>query len=418
MMRKQNLVKLICLFMLILNLGGCWDKKEIEKNAFVVAIGIDKGTDNRVTITYLIANPNYGTQQQGGGDAVPREIITFEADDFISAKNRGNTVIAKEISYDLLKYLIVSEKLAKDKNFIKWIYTTTKDREIRRDSFIIVVKEKASQFITKNDPKLETAAHKYFDQMLKQGNSIGLVPFSELHTFLRITEADADLFLAAYATTEHEAMDEDNSNNGVNLIAGELFTKGETNRTQFLGSAVFKEGVMIGKLTGEETRIFYLINNLRKAPTMITTISDPLHENESKAIRIKKPKKNDVKLKIDKQGDGKIIVKIPLTVDVLSDFSMENYAKSIKKREILKKHIEEQLTKRFENFIKRTQEEFKGQPFGWSLDARRKVLTIPEYKKFNWMETYPDMEVSIAVDIKFGEFGRQSKLPHLKEIRE
>ena len=417
-MRKLKAVKLIILLILIISLGGCWDKKEIEKNAFVVAIGMDKGTDNRISITYLIANPNFFTQQQGGGNAVPREVITFEANDLISAKNLANTVIAKDISYDLLRYFIVSEKLAQEKDFIKWIYTTTKDREIRRDSYIIVVKEKASQFIKNNDPKLETAPHKYFEQIIKRGSSIGLIPNSELHTFLRITEAEGDLFLAAYATTEHERADENNRNNGANFIAGELFTKGETNQTQFLGSAVFKKGVMIGKLTGEETRIYYLLNNLKTAPAMVTTISDPINENESNALRIKKLKDNDVKLDFDRHGEGKITIKIPLIIDVLSDLSMENYSKNIKKRELLKKHIEEQLTKRFENFVKRTQTEFKGQPFGWSLDARKKVLTIPEYKKINWMETYPDMEVLIAVDIKFGEFGRQSKLPNLKEIRD
>lgn len=417
-MKILKAVKTSCLIVFILNLSGCWDKKEIEKNAFVVAIGMDKATDNRITITYLISNPNFSTLQQGGGNAVPREIITFEANDLISAKNRANTVISKDISYDLFRYFIVSEKLAKDKNFIRWIYTATKDREIRRDSYIIVVKEKASEFITNNDPKLETASHKYFDQMIKIGHSIGLIPDSELHTFLRITEADSDLFLAAYSTTEHEAVSENNSNNGTNLIAGELFTTGETNPTQFLGSAVFKKGMMIGNLTGEETRIYYLLNNLKNAPAIITTISDPLHKSEGKAIKIKKLKKNDVKIDFDQIGGGKITIKVPLTIDVLSDFSMENFANSIKKRELLKKHIEEELKKKFDHFVKRTQEEFKGQPFGWSLDARKKVLTIPEYKKINWMEAYPDMEVSIEVDIKFGEFGRQSKLPNIKEIRD
>ena len=37
-------------------------------------------------------------------------------------------------------------------------------------------------------------------------------------------------------------------------MAGQLDTKGKTNPTQFLGSAIFKEGRMIGKLSAEETR--------------------------------------------------------------------------------------------------------------------------------------------------------------------
>lgn len=107
-----------------------------------------------------------------------------------------------------------------------------------------------------------------------------------------------------------------------------------------------------------------------------------------------------------------------LNIDVLTDFGMENYAENVQKREGLKKHLEEQLTIKFDKFIKKTQEEFKGQPFGWSLNARKHFLTIPEYKKIKWMKTYPNMEINIAVIVEFGEFGRQSKLPKLKEVRD
>ena len=417
-MTTQRLAKIICLSFLILLLVGCWDKKEIEKNAFVVAVGMDKGTDNSLTITYLIANPNYATQQQGGGDSVPREVITFQANDLISAKSLANTVVAKDISYDLLRYFIISENLAKDKDFIKWMYDATKDREIRRDSFLIVVKEKASKFILNNSPKLETAPHKYFEQIISRGRDIGFIPRAELHTFLRVTEADADLFLAAFATTIHEEENSDSATKGDLFLAGELPSKGETNNTQFLGSAIFKEGTMIGKLNGEETRLYYLLSNIVTAPSIVTTISDPFQSKVKNAIRIKKYKKNDFKMERTEQGKWKINLIVPLNIEVLTDFGMENYAKNVQKREGLKKHLEEQLTIKFDKFIKKTQEEFKGQPFGWSLNARKHFLTIPEYKKIKWMKTYPNMEINIAVIVEFGEFGRQSKLPKLKEVRD
>jgi len=44
--------------------------------------------------------------------------------------------------------------------------------------------------------------------------------------------------------------------------------------------------------------------------------------------------------------------------------------------------------------------------------------TIPEFKKFGWMTTYPEMDVDITVDITFGEFGRQSKMPKLEKVRD
>ena len=48
--------------MIYLSLSGCWDQREIEKRAYVYAIGMDKAEEeNKFTITYLIVNPEYGT---------------------------------------------------------------------------------------------------------------------------------------------------------------------------------------------------------------------------------------------------------------------------------------------------------------------------------------------------------------------
>ena len=47
----------------------------------------------------------------------PREIITFDANDFYTAKGTANAVISRDISYDLLKVIVVSEEFAKDQFF-------------------------------------------------------------------------------------------------------------------------------------------------------------------------------------------------------------------------------------------------------------------------------------------------------------
>ena len=57
---------------------------------------------------------------QGGGGSIekPREIISFDANDFISAKSTANAIISRDISYELLKIIVVSEEFAKDQKFI------------------------------------------------------------------------------------------------------------------------------------------------------------------------------------------------------------------------------------------------------------------------------------------------------------
>lgn len=415
-MRKT--VKILSVMLTCLVLTGCWDQRQIEKRAYVYAIGMDKAEEeNKFTISYLIINPEYGSQITGGGSTeTPAEIISFETNDLITSRNLANAVIAKEISYDLLRSVFVSEDLAKDDRFIRWIYDATKDREIRRDNFLIVTKEKVSHFFNKNDPKLETRVHKYFDFILNRGSETGMIPESDLHRFFKVTEADASLFLAIYGTTVKE--DEEKSDKEEDRIfAGQLAEKGKTNPTQFIGSAVFKEGKMIGKFTGEETRMAILLNDTLEMSDVLTTFPDPFNEKYRIATRIIKKKNNDVKMML-KNHSGVIDVTIPLYVEILSDHSMINYSKDAKKRKKLKQALEDKLASKLEDFVKKTQEELKGEPFGWSLIGRKKFQTISEFKKFDWMNSYPTMKVNIKVDIRFGEFGRQSELPKYEKVRD
>lgn len=416
MKKQKHLIKMICLIFLVVSLGGCWDKKEIERNAYVVAIGLDKGKEAKLKITYLISNPEYGSIQQGGStNEPPVEIITFETDDLVSPLYKANAVIAKEISYNLMKNIIVSEKLAMEKEFIRWMYDTTKEKDIRRDTYLIFTKEDASKFILENQPKLETRANKYFEFIIRRGIATANIPDSTLHRYLRITEADADLFLGIYATTEHE--DTDQSNKGDEIFAGQLDTTGKTNKTQFLGSTIFKEGMMIGKLTAEDTRISLLLSVAEKSPPMLISFPDPNKKQYRIAAKITQLKSPKVELKM-KNGISKIDVFLPIHMDILTDHAMENYAKDTQKREELKKYIENRFEKKMMKFVTRTQEEFKADPFGWSLIARKKFASLPEYKRFGWMQAYPQMDVNISVNITFGDFGRQSRLPKLEKVRD
>ena len=364
-MIKRSSIKLILIFTTLLILTGCWDQEEIDQRAYVLGIGLDKTSHKGIIkVTYLISNPEAGSTQQGGGSQEPtHETITFNAPDFIQSQNIANAVIAKTITYDILDFFVVSEDFAKDKDFIRWIYDATKDRDIRRDTRLIVTKEMANKFIENNKPKLETRRHEYFEIMFKDSIKIGLIPDSTIHNYFRITEADADLFLTAYATTEQ---DEDTAelNTDSELIAGKLKVTGNTNPAQFLGSAVFKEGKMIGTLTVEETRIAQLMNATMEMPSFLASFPDPFMEDYW--ITARYTQLNDPKIKVDvTQKPPKIRINLPLLVEVLTDHSMVNYAENKDKRDELKEHMKKRIQERVAALIKRTQEEFEGQPFGF-----------------------------------------------------
>ncbi|RUL52089.1 Ger(x)C family spore germination protein [Lysinibacillus antri] len=411
-MKKAYLICIITLFPL---LGGCWNQTYLDQRAFVIAIGLDKGEkENETKITYLIANPEL-SKQEAGSNEPNREIISFTAPDLQTSRNLANTVVAKELSYSLLSLIIVSEDFAKNKEFIRWIYDVTKGEEVSRNIPIIVTPESTSTFLKNNDPKLETRIHKYFELILQFGSENGFIPATKLHAYFRIMEEKGDLFLSPYATTEFNGNPK-NDGGEDNLIAGEFEVGGFTNKTQFLGSAVFKHGKMIGKLNAEETRLAILLNDTIDMAEILATFPDPFNEKYRIGTRISKKESNTVKMDL-KRSIPTIDVTVPLYVDILSNHSMVNYEKQPEKRKQLKKHMEEKLIETINELIKKTQEDFKGQPFGWSLYARKEFLTIKEYEAYDWMKNYPNMDVKVKVNIIFGKFGRQSETPEFEEVK-
>jgi spore germination protein KC len=398
-------------------LGGCWDKSEVEEKAYVIGLGLDKdGQTDALKITFLVANAEVGSQQSASNTKEPaQEILTINANDFISARNTANAIIAREVTYELLKVFVISEEMAQDKNFVRYMYDATRDREIRRDSYLIVSREPASEFFLKNKPKLETRPHKYFQFMIARGIEIGLIPDSDLHRFFKVTEQRGDLFLAMYATTKGNYPKK--GRNEDQYLAGEIDAKGKANPTQFIGSAVFKDGRMIGKITGEETRISLLLDPASELVDVFSTYPDPFHDGFRVGVRVYQDKKNKINVQL-KSGTPTISAYIPVMVEVLSDPGMTNYGTSEANKATLKKSIEKALEKKVQKFVAKTQKEFKGNPFNWSPYVRRKFGTISAYEKYNWLDKYSNASISIDVDLKFSDFGKQEKIPNLDKLRD
>ncbi|MBP1933911.1 Ger(x)C family spore germination protein [Ammoniphilus resinae] len=404
-------IKITCNLLLFLAivflLSGCWDRSELENKAYVIGLGIDRSKyEGKIKVTMLIANPEVGSMQGGGGSSEkPREIITLEAIDIITAKSTANAVISREISYELLKVIIVSEEFAKDKEFLPTLFTSIQDKEIRLDTFLVVCKEKAYEYFQKNRPRMETRPHKYFQYMIDHGIQNGYIADSTLFRFIKTIERGTDLALAMYTTAEKE---KNPPNRGEDeYIAGQLNVFGELDDTQFIGSAVFRNGVMTDILTGQETRIVNILDDTVNIGDILINLPDPFSDKRQQiAVRILKTENNTFKMNL-KGAKPKITITIPLKFEIMSNPSMVNFADSEENRQILKKHIAEDTKISFEKFLRKTQTELKGSPLPLSRYALKYFATNQEFEHFNWEKSYLEAEIIIKPDIQIIDYGKQ-----------
>lgn len=416
-------MKYLPFFLLFFLLTGCWDRKELEQMSFAIAIGLDlpQGIDlekqQAVDVTFQFSNPKLNikgvTGQEDEGD---RNIITLTAPDFVTAKNLANSFVTRQISFSHAKVIVVSEELAKSELFFRFLTTALKEREVRRETSIIVSNEKASEFIRKNKPELQIRSHKYYEFIIDRTVETGLVPEATINRLFAITDGDADLFLAISGSVS-EKKDGKSFKEEDQYFAGSVPKKGG-NPVQLIGSAVFKEGKMIAKLTGEETRVSLLLDNTSRVEDMYVSFNDPINKKFKVAVRVKKKTPTDVEVKL-RNGPPEINVMVPLEIELLSVPSMEDYAGDMKKQRILKEWIEKEIKKNIDELVEKTQKEFKSEPFYWSLHVRPLFSTTKEYEEWDWSKkNYPFADINVMVDVEIIGFGKQMRESEMEEVRD
>lgn len=408
MQKIKTVCKLCLVFIIIFPLTGCWDRREIEDRAYVIGLGLDRSkVEGKIKVTMLLANPEVGSMQGGGGSTEePREVISFDAIDFIAAKGTANTIVSRIISYDLLKIIVISEDFAKDPEFFRILYDAAYEKEIRMNTYVAISKEKASQYFLKNRPKMETRPHKYFQYMVEHGIQNGMIPDSTLFRFFKTVERGSDLFLAMNTTAVREKNPKIKGED--EYYAGQVNASGELDDTQFMGSVVFRKGKMVGRLTGQETNIVNTLDDTTNIRDYVIDIPNPFPGTiKQMAVRVMKRENNTVKMKL-KGPQPKIDISLPLKFEVMSNPSKVDFTKK-KNRDILKKQLEKHMKIEFEELLKKSQKKFKGVPYPLSLDANKYFSTNKQLRKFNWTQSYTKADISVKPEVEIVDYGKKPK---------
>ncbi|MDA8235641.1 MAG: hypothetical protein M0Z31_12735 [Clostridia bacterium] len=148
------LASLLILLLLTSFLSGCWDRRELEEQAFVLTIGIDKGPiPSSFLWTFQIAVPRQlaGGQTAGGGGGgaqQPSTIISIESTTIFGALNLIN-------------------------------------------SFLLVAEGKAKDTIAAYKPILEQNPAKFIETLVLNSSYTDLMPKTQLHDYLTHAESKA-----------------------------------------------------------------------------------------------------------------------------------------------------------------------------------------------------------------------------------
>lgn len=176
-------LKLIILFStLIFILTGCFAKSELEDLAYVIAIGLDKGTEDNILVSYQIAVPIKIAGEGSDGGKGSTTIVTLETDSLYNSISRANTMISKEITLSHNKLIVISEELAQE-GIHDLLNALVTNREVRPKTSILVYKGQTKEMLENLEPVLEKNPARYYELLLDANQYTGYALDNYLFNF-------------------------------------------------------------------------------------------------------------------------------------------------------------------------------------------------------------------------------------------
>ncbi|WP_042356139.1 Ger(x)C family spore germination protein [Bacillus rubiinfantis] len=173
-MKKLFCIVLVLSLMLMV-LSGCWDRNEINDLAFVVATGVDQGTDNTYRVSVQVPLPSSlgGSGSSGGGGGTSGE------GPFLIAEGTGKNIregiqdiqarLSRELYFAHRRVLVVGEELAKQ-GITKVLNAILIQPQSRLSTFLIVSKGEAAKTL-QAQPKMEQFSAEAIREMAKTGTN-------------------------------------------------------------------------------------------------------------------------------------------------------------------------------------------------------------------------------------------------------
>lgn len=416
--------KIICILLLLSVMcavfTGCYDMREVDEEAYIIAIGVDKGKTNNVKLTLQLAVPlamgggssgggGSGGGSEGGGESGGKgsDILTLESPSIYAGFNMANNFISRQINLSHAKAIVFSKVYAQE-GIGHYILGLLNGREFRPNINVIISRGEAEDFIKNVKPKMEANPAKYYELLTSAYRYTSFTANTQFHQFYI---ANKTLFMQPVAVMG--GVGQFKSSKDFNLegstyrergnpvplegefIAGGIPKVGGVN-SELMGLAVFDNGRMIGELDGEETTYHLMVTG--QYEHSYHTLIDPLQKNKYVILDVKVSRRPQQTVQF---VDGKPVIglKIRLEGDIVSIQSGIDY-ESPDKVPILENAVEDHIKTGLERYLKKTAQDFHTDIAGFGRTVKGNFLTIGEWENFDWLKKYKDSTFNVYVDFK------------------
>ncbi|UTI40323.1 Ger(x)C family spore germination protein [Niallia sp. RD1] len=370
-------------------LTGCWDQSELNQNAIVTGIAIDKGDDYKYKLSIESTSATELNPKTAQGLA-PAIVYTIEGDTIGEITHKFNIAVSTHLVFSHMRLLIIGEEVAKE-GILSFMDYFDRDREIRDDFNIVVAKDtEAVDFLRITNEYQKVSSLKIFPQLDNMLDEWGGTPGIKLNDFIRTYASQGQVPVLAAMKIQGD------KEKGGNMDNLKTTTPGAVAKIDSL--AVFKYGKLQGYLDLYDTRILLWIQNKLER----TALTVPYNEKKFFALRIIHSK---TKIKA-RQVNGSP----QIDIYVHAESTLDGSDKAIKVAKVKAFEEFEDLTNsyleiEFNQLIEKMQKEYVADIFGLG-----EIFRDQDYKHFkqyedNWDVGFKEAKINVHVNVEIKRSG-------------
>ena len=390
-MKKFLLYFFVIFFILIVlfAFSSSYTYDNIDNLAYVIAIGIDKSTNNQLKVSFQFTNTS-AYSSEGSSENNQTIIDTVESQSIHSSINLLNSYVGKNVNLAHCKVIVFSEAIAKE-GISNYIYSFINDSQIRPTANIVISKCDAKYYLENSISKNDNVITKYYDMFPNSSDYTGYISDITLGNFFnQITNTNRCpvAILGGINSNSMETPNKDTSS----ILANNSTISGERG-TENIGLAVFKDDKLVGELTALEALCHSIIEN--KVNTFLISVPNPKDNKSTVDLSANQYKKAKINIDVS-NGSPLIKVTIFINAKILSIDDNINYFDNSFLDEI-STSANSYLSSTMSDYLYKTSKEYKTCINSFSNYAVKDFLTTKDWDSYNWKSAYNDAFFDVNV---------------------
>jgi spore germination protein KC len=389
---------------------GCYDRQELEQQAFVTALGIDKAPGGMIDFTLRFALPQNPAGGGGGGSSADTPLagkapVTYRAHSVTEALLIANSSVERQVSLTHLSNIIFGKSLAQE-GLKPTMQALVRYREFRPTILVAVADGTAREVIANQKPMLDKTAGRLADGIALTSQKTGLIPVVYLQDLGRFVEGDPSGGVLPVFSINQKVKDDPKGEQGVK-DGQDVFQPGAVPRAggdpvEWLGAAVFRKDQLVGILNGRESiQLQFLKGILRNTKI---DFNDPLAPGKHIGLSIRKERAP--RYAVHFSNPMVIDVDVPLEADLLNIESGVDYTRP-ENRTKLEQNIQATAEKECTALLTKLYHDFDADVIPISAHVRGDFATDQQFTSYPWEERFHTADVRVHVSLRIRRFGVQ-----------